>query len=177
MGYGLGYARLAVKLMEKTPNYTDKKQRSIFEFVIVIIIVTIMMTLLIDVFFSQQTKVTNTAFNSLSQNFTSKVNVVHGQWLMDKQPNVVILNRLNSSEKAIIDVNKKGWVDNEHTSLACHKIWQQVLAMPLQVVKSKVIAIEIQSNTNEIGRLCRYSIANGQYFDYRSDTGKVKLVD
>ena len=78
MGYGFGYARLAVKLMEKTPNYTDKKQRSIFEFVIVIIIVTIMMTLLIDVFFSQQTKVTNTAFNSLSQNFTSKVNVVHG---------------------------------------------------------------------------------------------------
>lgn len=163
--------------MEKTPNYPDKKQRSIIEFLVVVVIITIMMKLLIDVFFSQQTKVTNTAFNSLSQNFASKINVVHGQWLMDKQPNVVILNRLNSSEKAIININKKGWVDNQQTSLACHKIWQQVLAMPLQVVKSKVIAIEIQNNTNEIGRLCRYSIDNGQYFDYRSDTGKVRLVD
>jgi competence protein ComGC len=163
--------------MEKTPNYTDKKQRSILEFVIVIVIVVIMMMLLIDVFFSQQTKVTNTAFNSLSQNFTSKVNVVHGQWLMDKQPSAVVLNLLNSSEKVTINVNKKGWVDNEHTSLACHKIWQQVLAIPLQVVKTKVVAIEIQNNVNQIGRLCRYSIANGQYFDYRSDTGKVRLVD
>jgi len=175
VGYGLGYARVAIKLMEKTPNGIDKKQRSVYEFVIVVVIVAIMMKLLIDVFFSQQAKVTNTAFSSLSQNFTSKVNVVHGQWLMDKQPNIVVLNRINSNERAFINVNSKGWVDSEHTSLACHKIWQQILAMPLQVVKSKVIAIEIQNNTNKIGRLCRYSIANGQYFDYRSDTGKVRL--
>lgn len=162
--------------MEKTPNYTEKKQRSVFEFVIVVVIIAIMMKLLIDVFFSQQAKVTNTAFISLSQNFTSKVNVVHGQWLMDKQPNLVVLNSLNSNEKEFINVNRNGWVDNEHTSLACHIIWQQILVMPLQVVKSKIIAIEIQDNANKIGRLCRYSIANGQYFDYRSDTGKVRLV-
>ena len=163
--------------MEKTPNYTEKKQRSLYEFIIVVVIIAIIMKLLIDVFFSQQEKVTNTAFINLSQNFTSKINVVHGQWLMDKQPDVVVLNRLNSNEKEFINVNRKGWVDNEHSSLACHKIWQQILAMPLQVVRTKVIAIEILSNANEIGRLCRYSLANGQYFDYRSDTGKVRLVD
>ena len=163
--------------MEKTPNYTEKKQRSLYEFIIVVVIIAIIMKLLIDVFFSQQEKVTNTAFINLSQNFTSKINVVHGQWLMDKQPDVVVLNRLNSNEKEFINVNRKGWVDNEHTSLACHKIWQQILAMPLQVVRTKVIAIEILNNANEIGRLCRYSLANGQYFDYRSDTGKVRLVD
>jgi len=160
--------------MEKTPNYTDKKQRSIIEFLVVVVIVTIMMKLLIDVFFSQQAKITNTAFVGLAQSFTSQVNVIHGQWLMDKQPRTVVLNRLNSNVKEFIHINDMGWVDSEHTSLACHKIWQQILAMPLQVVKSKVIAIEIQKNTIKNGRLCRYRIANGQYFDYRSDTGKVK---
>ncbi|MFT6692782.1 MAG: hypothetical protein ACJAXH_003324, partial [Colwellia sp.] len=69
------------------------------------------------------------------------------------------------------------WIDNMDSSLACHHIWQQTLAMPLQVVKSVVIAIEIQDTTSKHGRLCRYSIANGQSFEYRSDTGKVKQVN
>ncbi|OUR78868.1 hypothetical protein A9Q75_12700 [Colwellia psychrerythraea] len=163
--------------MEKAPNYTDKKQRSMIEFIVVVVIVAIMMKLLVDVFFSQQVKITNTAFVGLAQSFTSKVNVVHGQWLMDKQPNTVVLNRLNSNTREFIRVNEMGWVDNEYTSLACHQIWQQVLAMPLQVVKSKIIAIEIKDNSIKNGRLCRYSIANGQYFYYRSDTGKVKQVN
>ena len=174
MGYGLGYAGVVEKFMEKAPNYTEKKQRSIIEFLIVVVIIAIMMKLLVDVFFSQQAKITNTAFVGLAQSFTSKVNVIHGQWLMDKQPHTVVLNRLNSNVKESIHVNEMGWVDSEHSSLACNKIWQQTLAIPLQVVKSKVIAIEIQKNTIKNGRLCRYSITNGQYFDYRSDTGKVK---
>ncbi|TWX70682.1 hypothetical protein ESZ36_03185 [Colwellia demingiae] len=163
--------------MEKTPNYSEKKQRSIIEFLVVVVIIAIMMKLLIDVFFSQQAKITNTAFVGLAQSFTSKVNVIHGQWLMDKQPSTVVLNRLDSKVKEFIHVNNMGWVDNEHASLACHQIWQQTLAMPLHVVKSKVIAIEIKNKAIKNGRLCRYSIANGQSFDYRSDTGKVKQVN
>ena len=177
MGYGLGYARLAVTFMEKSASSLDKKQRSIIEFLVVIIIVAIMMKLLVDVFFSQQVKITNTAFVGVAQNFTSKVNVIHGQWLMDKQPSTVVLNRLNSNDKEFIHVNKMGWVDSEQASLACHHIWQQTLAMPLQVVKSKVIVIEIHDKAIKNSRLCRYSIANGQSFDYRTDTGKVKQVN
>ncbi|ALO36067.1 hypothetical protein CMT41_16030 [Colwellia sp. MT41] len=162
--------------MEKTPNHAEKKQGSTIEFVIVIVIIAVLMKLLLDLFFSQQEKITNIAFVGLAQNFTSKINVIHGQWLMDKQPDIVVLNRLNSTEKQYVQVNKSGWVDSDHTSLACHKIWQQTLAMPLQVVKSPVVAIEIHNKTIKNGRLCRYSIANGQSFDYRSDTGKVKQV-
>ncbi|PKI13156.1 hypothetical protein [Colwellia sp. 12G3] len=163
--------------MEKTPSATEKKQASIIEFLIVIIIVAVLMKLLIDLFFSQQEKITNTVFVGLAQSFTSKVNVVHGQWLMDEQPNVVVLSRLSSNEKQYVNVNRFGWIDNNHTSLACHNIWQQTLAMPLQVVKSVVIAIEIHNKAIKNGRLCRYSIANGQSFDYRTDTGKVKQVN
>ena len=136
----------------------------------------ILMKLLLDLFFSQQEKITNTAFIGLAQSFTSKVNVVHGQWLMDEQPNIVILSRINTTVKEYVNVNKAGWIDNNHTSLACHKIWKQTLGMPLKVVKSPVVSIEIKSKAIQGGRLCRYSIANGQSFDYRSDTGKVKQV-
>jgi len=159
-----------------TSSNTEKKQRSLAEFIVVIIIIAVLMKLLIDLFFAQQEKITDTAFVGLAQSFTSKVNIIHGQWLMDGQPVTVVLNRANSQEKQYIDVNAAGWIDNEHTSLACQNIWQQTLAMPLQVVKSPVIAIEIKDISIKNGRLCRYSIVNGQSFDYRSDTGKVKQV-
>jgi len=162
--------------MANTLSYVEKKQRSLAEFIVVLIIIAVMMKLLLDLFFSQQEKITNTAFVGLAQGFTSKVNVVHGQWLMDEQPDTVVLSQINSQEKQYIKVNSVGWVDSAHKSLACQNIWLQTLAMPLKVVKSPVIAIEIQNKAIKNGRLCRYSIANGQSFDYRSDTGKVKQV-
>ena len=163
--------------MAKQYKHAEHKQRSLVEFIMVVIMISVMMKLLLDVFFSQQEKITNTAFVGLAQNFTTKVNVVHGQWMMDKQPNIVALSRLNSQEKQYVNVNINGWIDSEHSSLACHIIWQQTLAMPLKIVHSTVVAIEIHNNVMKNGRLCRYSIANGQYFDYRSDSGKVKQVN
>ncbi|MBU2870306.1 hypothetical protein [Colwellia sp. E2M01] len=161
--------------MNKPLNHSEKKQGSMVELLVVIVVVMIMMKLLLDVFFSQQEKITDTAFTGLAQSFMSKVNVVHGQWLMDRQPETVVLSQLSSSEKQYIKVNKFGWIDSKNHRLACHDIWQQTLAVPLKVVKSTVVAIEIQNKVIKNGRLCRYSIANGQSFDYRSDTGKIKL--
>ncbi len=160
----------------KPPSNAEKKHGTIIEFLVVVVIIAVIMKLLLDIFFSQQEKVTNIAFVGMAQAFTSKVNVVHGQWLMDEQPNVIELKRANSIDKQWVKVNKSGWIDSNHTSLACQQIWQQVLEMPLQVVKSPVIAVELHNKSIKSGRLCRYSIANGQSFDYRSDTGKVKQV-
>jgi competence protein ComGC len=162
--------------MKTTTNFTQKTQGSIVEFLIVVVIVVILMRLLLGFFLSQQTKITNTAFVALAQSFTSKVNIVHGQWVMDGQPNVVILSQLNSKKKQYIHVNSAGWIDSNHTRLACHIIWQQTLAIPLEVVNSIVSVIEIHHKDIKGGRLCRYTMINGQYFDYRSDTGKVKQV-
>jgi len=162
--------------MAKKSNYTDKNQNSTIEFLVVIVIVMILMKVLLDSFFDQQDKITNKAFIILVQNFTSRVNVIHGQWRMDAQPNIVVLRQLNSNEKQYVNVNKTGWVDNDDNLLACHNIWQQILVTPLSVVKSTVVAIEIKHKDMKNGRVCRYSIANGQSFDYRSDTGKVKLM-
>jgi len=162
--------------MPMTTSNTEKKQRSLAEFIVVVIIIAVLMKLLLDLFFAQQEKITNTAFVGLAQSFTSKVNIIHSQWLMDGQPETVVLNRVNSIEKEYVGVNSAGWVDNKHSSFPCLDIWQQILEMPLKVVKSSVIAIEIKDKSMKKGRICRYSITNGQSFDYRSDTGKVKQV-
>jgi len=162
--------------MAMTSSNVEKKQRSLAEFIVVVIIIAVMMKLLLDIFFAQQERITNTAFIGLAQSFTSKVNIVHSQWLMDGQPATVVLSRANALDKEYIDVNSAGWIDTVYTSLPCQQIWLQTLAMPLQVVKSPVIAIEIKNKAIKNGRLCRYSIANGQSFDYRSDTGRVKQV-
>ncbi len=158
-----------------TNAQAEKKQKSRSEFIIVIVIIAVMMALLIELFFSQQEKITDTAFVNLAQSFTSKVNVVHSQWLMDEQPNSVILQHLDTQQQSV-DVNQFGWIDSKNTALACQHIWQQTLLVPLKVVRSPVIAVEIKNNTIKNGRLCRYSLANGQSFDYRSDTGKVIQV-
>ncbi len=159
-----------------TNAQAEKKQKSRSEFIIVIVIIAVMMALLIELFFSQQEKITDTAFVNLAQSFTSKVNVVHSQWLMDEQPNSVILQHLDTQQLQAVDVNQFGWIDSKNTALACQHIWQQTLLVPLKVVRSPVIAVEIKNNTIKNGRLCRYSLANGQSFDYRSDTGKVKQI-
>lgn len=160
--------------MDKIFNASVRKQNSIIEFIIVLVFVGIMMKLLISTYFTQEAKVTDVAFSGLMQNFTSKLNVIHGQWLMDEQPNEVVLNRMNSKEKQSIHVNNMGWIDSKFASLACQNIWQQALGVPLQVLNTPVTAIEIQNISIKNGRLCRYSIANGQSFDYRSDIGKIK---
>lgn len=160
--------------MENTSNASEKKQASIVEFLIALIFIGVMMKLVISTYFNQEVNVTNAAFTGLAQNFTSKLNVVHGQWMMDEQPQFVVLSSLHSQEKQSIFVNDLGWIDSEYSTLACQNIWQQVLDMPLEVVNSPVTAIEIHNISIKNGRLCRYSIANGRSFDYRSDIGKVK---
>jgi competence protein ComGC len=162
--------------MAKALINTEKKHRTLNEFIVVVIIIAVLMTFLLDLFFAQQDRITNTAFVGVAQSFTSKVNIIHAQWLMDDQPTKVSLNRMNSEDKEYVEVNDAGWIDNQHASLACQEIWQQTLLMPLQVVKSLVTVVEIKNKAIKNGRLCRYSIANGQSFDYRSDTGKVKQV-
>ena len=163
--------------MAYNKSLAENKQRSRTEFIIIIIILAVIMKLFIEMFFSQQEKITDTAFVSLAQSFTSKVNVVHSQWLMDEQPLTVALYSLNDKEKQHVNVNQFGWIDSKYKGWPCQDIWQQTLLMPLKVVKSPVTAVEIKNKMIKNGRLCRYSLANGQSFDYRSDTGKVKQVN
>ncbi|MGL1956516.1 MAG: hypothetical protein OCD00_04300 [Colwellia sp.] len=154
---------------------SEKKEKSLAEFVIVIVLVAIMMTIFIRYFMTQEQQITVTGFNALAQSFNSKVTVVHAQWLMDKQPLKMVVSSFNRQKPQIIPVNKKGWIDVKHNNLACEKIWQHTLEVPMQILQTVVSAIEIQKSSMKKGRLCRFSIISGQYFEYQTNTGRIKL--
>jgi hypothetical protein len=176
-----------------------KREKSMAEFVVVILIVAGLMKTFISTFNEQEPYITSTGFTAIAQNFNNTVFVVHAQWFMDKEPNVVLLETLDKVEITPITVNNKGWLDvpNKITKLpsfahatdftdfanmtACEQIWQLAMNMPMQLMTFSIAAIELREQTlanNSSGNFhhCRYLLPSGQYFEYDSETGKVSQV-
>jgi competence protein ComGC len=167
----------------KFSSIVDKKQFSLLEFIAVIVIIALLMKAFMDLFFEQQTQVTNSAFHALIQRFSTKINLVHSVWLTSGQPNMVYLapikapikTRLSKNNNPAIMVNSAGWVDDNHPRLACQRIWQHVLMAPRVVVNSQVIVVDITRRGAPKERVCRYSIASGLSFDYYTQQGRVVI--
>lgn len=163
----------------KLSNIVDKKSFSLFEFVIVIVIIALLMKAFMALFFEQQTQVTNSAFSALVQRFSTKINLVHSVWLTSGQPNMVYLapitESLGKNNNSAIPVNSAGWIDDNHPRLACQRIWQHVLMAPRVVVNSQVIVVDINRRSDAKERVCRYSLASGASFDYYTQQGKVVI--
>jgi uncharacterized membrane protein len=167
----------------KFSSIVDKKQFSLLEFIAVIVIIALLMKAFMDLFFEQQTQVTNSAFSALIQRFSTKINLVHSVWLTSGQPNMVFLapikapmtTRLSKNNNSAIPVNRSGWVDDNHPRLACQRIWQYVLMAPRVVVNSQVIVVDINRRGGSKERVCRYSIASGLSFDYYTQQGRVVI--
>lgn len=153
----------------------EKKEKSMIELIIIVAVIAILMGSFINQFFKQQQQITDTGFESLAHKFSSKVQVVHGQWFMDKQPNVVVLSSFNSEKKELVSVNDFGWIDSDNQGANCQQIWQVAMDMPMNFMQKPVVALELVQDTKQ-GRTCRYQLAEGLYFDYNTRTGKVQLT-
>ena len=164
----------------------EKREKSMAEFVVVIIIFAILMKVFISYFSEQEQHITTTGFTAIAQSFNNTIMVVHAQWFMEQQPNVVWLALANKKDKVPVTVNKSGWLDipkQEENVLIpltnmtpCESIWQLAMTMPLQLMKLSVVAIELRDKTMGEGHHCRYLLPSGQYFEYYSETGQVTKV-
>ena len=151
----------------------EKRERSMAELIVVIVLFSLLMATFISHFMTQKEHISQAGFDRLADNFFSKVNVVRSQWFMDNKPKSIMLAEMGSNQKEQISVNSWGWLDVENEHLACQKIWQLALNVPMEFMKSPVSAVEIKSALEKQGRVCRYSIDSGIYFEYHSATGKV----
>ncbi|MCJ8319936.1 MAG: syndecan [Colwellia sp.] len=151
----------------------EKREKSLAELVVVIVLFALLMAIFISYFMKQKDQITYTGFNRLANNFVSKVNAVHGQWYMDNKPSIVKLSLIGSLDKEFIPVNKKGWLDVKDDQLACQKIWQLALDTPMEFLKSPVSAVEIKKTRQKVSRICRYSISSTTYFEYNTLTGQI----
>jgi len=159
---------------------SEKNEKSLAEFMVIVALVGVMMSVFINYFIKHEAQFSDAGFKALAQSFTTKVAAVHAQWLMDKQPNVVQLAAMNDPKKQMISVNSKGWVDVKSTALVCEQIWQQVMESPLSLMKQTIVAIEVRNfateSKNETTSVCRYVLPSGTYFDYNRVNGKVSTV-
>ncbi len=161
-------------------NNTEKKEKSLAEFVVIVVLVGVLMSVFINYFIRQEAQFSNAGFKSLAQNFTTKVATVHAQWLMDKQPSVVELASINSSVKQSITVNEQGWIDVDNGHLVCESIWQIVMESPLSLMKQSIAAIDVRNFSAQpqqhVSLVCRYVLPSGAYFDYNRLNGRVSTV-
>jgi hypothetical protein len=163
-------------------NRVDKREKSMAEFVVVIIVFAVLMKIFISYFNDQEQHITTTGFTVISQNFNNTVLAVHAQWYMDKQPRVVLLATQDKKDRNPVTVNKHGWLDVpkqeiiQSNTTACESIWQLAMTIPMQLMKFSIAAIELRDKGLGDFHHCRYLLPSGQYFEYYSETGKVTKV-
>ena len=160
-----------------------KREKSMAEFLLIVACVLLMMAIFAYYFFKQEDEYSKVAFERLANNFADRVVVSHSQWLMESRPNAIVLKNLAtdyslaSDEVVAVQVwrlNKNGWLDSELTN-ACYDIWRTVTETELTVLPEPISVLETQTS-GQLGRLCRYQLASGPYFDYNTRTGEVSTV-
>lgn len=166
-------------------NLVSKKAAGpLSNLLIIVMLVAILMAVFIYYFLKQSPNYQATGFEALKSNFSSKVRIVHSQWLMNKRPRWVLLASSegfneNGLTEIKIPVNKYGWIDIDggDEGFKCEKIWQLLMDMPLMILKSPIVALEIQHNQAPFERACRYSISSGETFEYSMKTGNVTRIN
>ena len=160
-----------------------KREKSMAEFLLIVACVLLMMAIFAYYFFKQEDEYSKVAFERLANNFADKIVVTHGQWLMESRPKTIELKRFGDDYRANSDstavnqiwrLNKNGWLDSEDNN-ACYEIWRIVTETELTVLPEPISVLETQTS-GQLGRVCRYQLASGTYFDYNSRTGDVSTV-
>ena len=156
-----------------TRQVVERKERSMAEVLIIVVMIGVMASVFMNFFFKQEGHLNRAAFDSLAQTFSAKVQVVHGQWMMDRQPSVIKLSTLNDKGTSLVTVNKSGWLDAEKSSTPCHDIWTMAMEIPLVFMNEPVSVIEIENTSHSNDKICRYSAGEQLSFDYHVQSGKV----
>ncbi len=159
-----------------TRQIVERKERSMIEILIIVVITGALAGVFITSFFKQEQRISAAAFNALTNAFASKVQVVHAQWMMDEQPNVVRLREINTGTEELVTVNKKGWIDTTSPSFVCQNIWLMATGAPLSFMNNPVSVIYIE-RAGQTGPSCKYIVVNGEQtysFEYSPSNGKIK---
>lgn len=161
----------------------DEKEKSIADFVGIVLIVAVLMALFIWYFLKHEQGYQQVALNNAKTRFSSQVLLAHAQWLVEFSPTTLVMTLElpdGSRSKRRITMNKLGWPDSNSASLACHEIWQQVMAEPLKVLNTQVSVVELKRQLDSgksTGKICRYFLSESRFFEYNSGNGQVTTAN
>lgn len=154
-----------------------KRERSLAEQVIIVILLGCLMASFLYRFFEQESELTKVAFDSVSSQFVSQVTAIRAQWFMEKQPNKVYISNNNKENIGYwVEVNQDGWLASSSDKISCEQIWQWVMRSELVFMKQPISVFKITKTKNIGDDRCRYQLASGEYFEYWPNTGKVSEV-
>ena len=153
----------------------DKRERSLGELTIIVLLVASLMATFIHYFFKQEQQLSHAGFTALANTFSAKATLINAQWYMDNQPTIVMVNT-GGSQSQQVPVNNKGWIDSVSGQLVCQSIWQIMLEAPLIFMRAPVSVVEVKREINQQGHICQYGLPSGAYFEYNSANGKVSEV-
>jgi hypothetical protein len=159
---------------------SERREKSLAEQVIIIVVLGIFMAVFIRAISRGEERLLKNAFLKVRAEFTTQVAAIHGQWLLRKSSWVKVsqLSGPNQGDGKRqkyswrVYVNKQGWPDSLQSPGYCYDIWQQVMAIPLEVMRHPVAVVELNHQQND-DRVCRYHLTQEEYFDYLPLTGKV----
>ena len=156
-------------------DVSEKREKSATEIFVVVVMVLIFMATFISYFLKQNNQISHAGFNRLANNFSAQINAVHAQWLMDGKPSRMNISSLHSTDEELILLNKGGWVTGGGKSdvLMCKQIWEKVLNIPMEYMRSPISAIKINKGDRQQS-ICRYALNGETFFDYYINTGKVR---
>lgn len=157
---------------------TQKKETWLGEFMIIIAVLGILVASFIMYFSDSEDEFNSAGLKRMANSFSSKVNVVHSQWMMDNQPNVVRLRTKDVEGKDIVEaitVNKSGWIDSTSEQIDCFDIWQLAMDTPLNFMNETIAVVALNRHDENI-QVCRFSLSTGSYFEYAPRTGRVIAV-
>ncbi|MGJ8691089.1 MAG: hypothetical protein ACSHW0_01260 [Thalassotalea sp.] len=162
---------------------SDNVEITLSKIVVVVLLLTILMVFFISYFFKQEQQIEKTGLRSIVSAFTTNVLVVRSQWLMSKKPNIVVLKSQLDFDKKVtikrVTVNKQGWIDVEANSRVniCEDIWLLIMDRPLAFFNMPIGAVLLnQNNKINKGHYCRYTVKNGDYFEYNSANGNISKI-
>lgn len=159
---------------------TEKNEKSLGELLIIVGMLGILMAIFIYYFLSQEGRFTAAGFGALKNTFSSRINIVHAQWIMDLKPDVVYEKeyKVNSEkvETRRISVNGGGWIDTQNNGNACQEIWYLTMEVPMELMNSPISSVEIKREGLGRNRICRYELPSGEHFKYDTNTGKVSDI-
>lgn len=125
---------------------------------------------------------TTEQFTVLSTIFREHVSSAHWKWRAGPGSSMIMLIHYDNNGKEVnrspVKINVNGWPTGEFSAQGCKKIWDALLARPMQVDGFKVIPQLYDETTAEdqSNYWCRYSLSSGAYFDYFPDTGITKPI-
>jgi len=149
-----------------------KKEKTLAEQLIIVVLIAVLMAIFWLEFEENEQVIENTGFEAMSNAFSTKVQLVHAQWLMDKQPSKVMVKN-SYGQVEVIAVNKKGWVDAVDAQQPCVDIWRQVMNLPLIFIKQPISVIAVNRMQSVKNSVCRYALNGSTYFEYDKNTGKL----